>query len=331
MNSHPHPTRRRMLALTGAALVLAGRAQAEAPAVLRGARPTRSASGAAFGSHWHVTLPDADDPQSLRDPVQTLLDGIDRLLSPWRPDSEIGAFNRAAPGRRAVSPETAHVATAALRLARASEGWFDPSVGPLVARWGFGPIEGEATGWRDLDADPASLGKTRAGLTFDPCGIAKGRALDLMAARLADQGHGDFLIDLGGELAARGRHPSGRDWQVAVEDPRADATGAAAVLALRGRAVATSGLRAQSYDLGGHRYGHIIDPRSRTPMDGPVASVSVLAGNAMIADGWATALSAAGLGGPDLARRNGIDALFLIREGEALRQVTTGGFAAHLL
>lgn len=320
MNATRSPTRRHMLALAGVALAM--------PAVLRAAPATNSAEGPAFGSRWRVTLPDGSRLD--RGPVEALLAHIDRLLSPWREDSEISAFNRA-PDTAPASPETAHVMQTALALAEESGGWFDPSVGPLVHRWGFGPIEGEETGWTGLRVEGEALAKTRPGLTFDPCGIAKGRALDLLAAHLADAGHENALIDLGGELAALGRHPSGRAWQVAVEDPRPGREGVAAVLALDGLAVATSGLRAQSYDLNGQRVGHIIDPHSAAPVAGRLASVSVMADSAMLADGWATALAAAGAQGPDLARRNEIKALFLFDEGATLRQLATSGFEHYLL
>ena len=317
-----HPTRRRLLAMTGVALL--------APTALRAAPPVRRMTGRAFGSDWSVALPAGRDGEVLRPMLESLLAGIDRQMSPWRAESEITRFNRGA-GGAAVSAETAHVAAAALDLARDSDGWFDPSVGPLVHRWGFGPIEGEAGGWVGLRVEGARLAKDRAGLTMDLCGIAKGRALDLMAGLLADAGQGDFLIDLGGELAGRGRHPSGRAWRVAIEDPRPGATDGAGVLELDGIAVATSGSRAQGYDLGGRRYSHVIDPRRAAPAEGALASVSVLSDRAMPADGWATALMAAGEAGPDLARRNHIAALFLFRDGAGLRRVATGGFDRHML
>lgn len=320
-------TRRHMLALTGATLATAGGARAamEKPA-------TRTIEGQAFASAWRITLPDGNNAGTLRAPVDALLAQVDRQMSPWRDDSEISAFNRA-PKETPVSAETALVARAALDIAGASDGWFDPTVGPLIARWGFGPISGDSTPrWQGLAATENSLAKDAPGLTMDLCGIAKGHALDRVARRAADLGHGDFLIDLGGELKAFGQHPSGRDWQVAIEDPRPDAIGAVAGLRLpSGMAVATSGLRAQSYMIGERRYSHIMDPRHAAPVDGTIASVSVLAESAMLADGWATALTAADADGPALARRNGIAALFLFQDGTQLSTVTTGGFDRHLI
>lgn len=317
----PLPTRRHMLAMTGAAILTAPALHAGAPAVA-------TMTGRAFGTDWRVTLPADRDPEGLRTGLEGLLAEIDRMMSPWRADSEICGFNRADVSQP-VSAETVHVAQAALMLAATSDGWFDPSVGPLVHRWGFGPIEGEAGGWRGLRAEGDLLAKDQPGLTLDLCGIAKGRALDLMADRLAEAGHKHFLIDLGGELAAGGAHPSGRPWQVAVENP--SAPGAAAVVALSDLRVATSGTGVQGYDLRDHHYSHIIDPRRDAPVEGPLASVSVLSHSAMLADGWATALTAAGPEGPALARRHSLDALFLFRDTTGLRAETTGNFARHML
>lgn len=321
----PSPSRRLFLASAAAALAAPRLSLAAGPAVA-------VLEGAAFGTGWQVVLPPDAGTQGLRAPVEALLAGIDRQMSPWRADSDITRFNRAGAGGCPVPQETADVAAAALAIAAESGGRFDPSVGPLVARWGFGPIEGdERPDWRGLSAGDGHLGKTRAGLTFDLCGIAKGHALDRMAALLRDRGHGDFLIDLGGELAAGGRHPEGRPWRVAVEDPRPGTAGLAALLQSEGMAVATSGARAQGYELDGRVWGHIIDPASGEPVAEGPASVTVLAPTALAADGWATALAAAGGQGPALAAERGIAALFLLRDGTGLRQVMTGDLARHLV
>ncbi|WP_180897952.1 FAD:protein FMN transferase [Martelella soudanensis] len=327
------PTRRRFLALTGAAgLGLA------TPALLRAAPATASVTGSAFASNWSVTLADTADVAPLKQRFDRLLAGIDRMMSPWRADSEITGFNVATREASRISAETAFTADAALAMAAASDGWFDPTIGPLVARYGFGPIEGNvgpedkaAPRWRSLAVEGDLLVKQEPGLTMDLCGIAKGRALDLMALELGNTGHDDFLIAISGELLSGGRHPEGRPWQVAVEDPRPDADSTFGVLRLDNAAVATSGLRAQSYDLDGRRYSHIIDPYHGRPVEGEIASVSVIAPDAMTADGWATALTAAGAAGPALARRRGIAALFLFHDGAGLRNESVNGFDRLLL
>ncbi|RFC64726.1 FAD:protein FMN transferase [Mesorhizobium denitrificans] len=328
MRARSRTIHRRDVLTLGAAALLVAR-----PAVALGAAPVVGLPGDAFGTGWRVTLPAGADTSRLRARLAALLEDVDLSFSPWRADSTIARFNAGGEGRFAAGAEIVEVTRAALRIAEASGGRFDPTVGPLVARWGFGPIrKGETPpdGWRQIRAEGDSLSRRKGGLTLDLCGIAKGHALDRMVALLEEAGHGDFLIDLGGELAARGRHPSGRDWHVGIEDPRPDTDDMADVLRLADMAVATSGDRANSYAVGGRRYSHIIDPATGEPVASALASVAVLMPTAREADGWATALMAAGEGGPELATGLGIPALFLFRDGERLRRVATGTFERHL-
>ncbi len=311
----PTPSRRGFLGLIGAALACPGLVRAAASDIL---------SGSAFGTTWRIVGPHDAQLEKLRPKLEALFHSIDAELSPWRSDSAVSRFN-ASPAGGAASAEMIHVTQTALRLAAESDGAFDPTVGPLVARWGFGPIKGDGMpDWRGVQTGPGRIVKTRADLTLDLCGIAKGRALDRAIDLARRSGFDNLLLDLGGEFGALGTHPSGRAWQVGVEDAVSGL--APAVLQLPpGMAVATSGLSAQSYTLGARIWGHIIDTGSRSPVNGRLRSVSVLAADAMTADGWATSLFAAGdVEGPALARSRDIAALFLFDHGSALRRVETG-------
>lgn len=318
----PLPSRRDFALGLGAALA--------SPAPLRAA-PLVTATGATFGTHWRVVgLVDTGMPR-LRSELERLFSGIDEEMSPWRNDSAISDFNRSRSGGPA-SAEMIRVAKMSLNLANKSEGAFDPTVGPLVARWGFGPIDrGAMPDWRKFSVRDNRMVKEDADLTLDFCGLAKGRALDRAIDLAREQGIENLLMDIGGELRAIGRHPDGRDWQVAVEHPMAGSAPAAILHLPAGMAVATSGLGAQSFRLHGRLWGHIIDPAQGQPVDGRLRSVTVLATDAMTADGWATALFAAGDdAGPAIARGNNIAALFLYESGTGLRNVATGGIESVL-
>ncbi len=323
----PKIDRRAFLALGGGSVLALAM-----PGVALGAPAVRTVQGRAFATEWSIVVPAHVDLEPLRAPIERMLAGIDVQMSPWRADSDVSRFNRSPAGTMKMPAELMHVTAAALTLASASGGEFDPTVGPLVARWGFGPIKGDSVpDWRGIGLQGDAVSKVHDGLTLDLCGIAKGFALDRMADIVRGYGHGDFLIDLGGELAACGTHPSGRSWHVAVEDPRPGIAGAVEVIDLDDMAVATSGSRANSYEIGHRRYSHIIDPSTLEPADSNLASVSVIAANAMTADGWATALFAAGAAnGPEMARRKDVDALFVLTDGQGLRRITTGSFSDHL-
>ena len=322
-----HLTRRQVLA--GG---LAAASALACPALARSASPALAIGGPAFGTSWKAVLSAAANAGVLQTALQETLARIDRLMSPWRRDSAITAFNeRRSRDWQPIDSEIATVVRAALSVRGASERAFDIAVGPHVGRWGFGPIAAAAVPQdAEILASDSALCKSHPEVTVDLCGIAKGYALDQMVSVLREHGEENFIVDLGGEVVALGHHPNGRSWQIAVEDPRHGHVRSAEIIALAGRAIATSGDKVNGYTLGGRRYSHIIDPTTEEPVEGAAASVSVIADNAMLADGWATALVSAGVKGPALAQRNGLDALFLFNEEASLRRVAVGRFDEHL-
>jgi thiamine biosynthesis lipoprotein len=285
-------------------------------------------SGRAFGTGWSILLPGGID-ERLPGEIVDILDRVDRAMSPFRADSEISAFNCAAAGAFAAGPDLARVCAEALRIAALSDGAFDPTVGPLVGRYGFGPIRGGRVGdYTALSCSSLTLGKADAALSMDLCGIAKGYALDLVAAHLRHAGHRHFLIDIGGELLASGQQTGRNGWLVGISDPLDG--GIHTQFAASDLAIATSGDAINAYETAGRRYSHLIDPRSDQPVHTRLASVSVVDRSAMTADGLATALFVLGLDrGPAFAELHGLAALFLLRNSEGgVEAVSSRAFTA---
>jgi thiamine biosynthesis lipoprotein len=256
------------------------------------------------------------------------MEALSAMMSTYVADSPLSQLNRTGILENAP-PELVEVFLMSRELSELSGGAFDPTIGPLVRRYGFGPIAGPGAGNpAGLHTRPDAIRKAAPDLTIDLCGIAKGYALDRMVAALTTLGHTDFLIELGGEIACRGHHPEDRDWLVAVEAP--DGGAAQRVLKLGGMALATSGHVANGFPRLG--LSHVIDPGTARPAAPTLASVSVLAETAERADALATALLVLGSeAGPDLARARGIDALFLTGTGPAVQEVMTGTFARHIV
>ncbi|MGB0499386.1 MAG: FAD:protein FMN transferase [Rubricella sp.] len=294
-------TRRGLMAMTGAVALTAG-----LPALAR-----ETAGGHAFGSYWRIAGL-GEDAAPVLAPV---IARVDALLSPYRADSELSAFNRAGDAVEA-DPLTLSVTEAALALAEATRGAFDPTVGPLVAERGFGPIMGDRAGnWQEIGIDEGRIVKGRAGLTLDLNGIAKGRALGLMADALTAAGARDFLLELGGEVTARGTAEGGRPWRIAV-DGVPDM-----VIEPMGRTVATSSNTVQ----GEGRFGHIIH-NSPVSISSP-RQVTVIHDDPALADGYATALFAAADRARTLAERLGLDAVLVQEPGPVL----TGNAGDHVI
>ncbi|WP_193337389.1 FAD:protein FMN transferase [Devosia beringensis] len=287
-------------------------------------------SGRAYGTSWQVRLPRTGDVTALAHDLKTLLDRVDAAMSPFRPDSAISRFNRAPAGWHDVDPDLAHVTTEALRLAALTSGAFDPSVGPDVGRYGFGPITGTRTGsFADFAVTGTTIYKAKSDLTLDLCGIAKGYALDLMAATIAEAGYPAFVAELGGEVIARGADPTGAPWRIGISDPLGGPL--RALVDTDGLALATSGDAINAYEVAGRRYSHIIDPLTDEPLRNAVASVSVFAPSAMTADALATALMVMGTdSGLRFADDHALAVLYFDRVPGGLRAAGSRAYAHHV-
>ncbi len=304
-----------------------------------------------MGTRYTVRLANLrtdSDLAALEHGIAHSLETTDQQMSTYLPDSELSRFNRfAGDDWFAVSPQTATVVAASLAVSQATAGAFDVTIGPLVNLWGFGP-EGHAAGLPseaeiaanrarvgyqrlEVRADPPALRKTHPDLYVDLSAIAKGFAVDQVAAILEQAGVGGFMIEVGGEVRTRGRKPDGTPWRIGIERPAAEARQVQCVVELADRALATSGDYRNFRQRQGRRYSHEIDPRTGRPVDHALVSVSVLADDCMTADAWATALLVLG---PDdalkIARRQNLDVLCLIRTAEGFAEQTTPGFAARI-
>ncbi|ONC36618.1 thiamine biosynthesis protein ApbE [Burkholderia pseudomallei] len=180
-----------------------------------------------------------------------------------------------------------------------------------------------------LEVDVAR-GRARrlADVAFDLCGIAKGFGVDELARVLDRHDIGAWLVGIDGELRARGCKPDGSPWAIALEAPDYDRRGAMGAIDLVDAAVATSGDYRHWADFGGERLSHTMDPRAGAPLRGGIASVTVVAPTCTDADAYATALMVLGAqAGRAHAERHGLDALFVVRNGDALRTIGCGAFA----
>jgi thiamine biosynthesis lipoprotein len=295
-------------------------------------------SGPAMGSRYavRVVMRPGDDAanERIRGAIEAELARVDRLFSRWRPDSEVSRLGaHASTEPFPVAADTAALLDLAGRVSELTEGAFDVTVAPLVEAWGFGPggrppgVPGAAAlaplrarvGYRQLTVDRAraTVTKARPDVSCDVAALAGGWAADRGAAAIAALGHADVLVDVGGEVAARGRRPDGGPWRVAIESPDG-APERALVIALEDAAVATAGDYRNAWtDADGRRRSHIIDPRTGEPIAHGLASASVVDEDGARADALATALLVLG---PDegraLAARERLAARLVRREAD---------------
>lgn len=299
-----------------------------APAVAEG----HLISGRAFGSSWRLTVENTRQMKPAKAPIEKIIALVDNLMSPYKSTSALSQFNASHTIDWQTMPASVcSVASSALHISQQTNGAFDPTVGPLVSRFGFGPIEGGTGCYKDVLVEPNSIKKNTPDLTLDLCGIAKGYALDLVASELVRLNFRNAIIEIGGEIITIGKHPSGRPWQVGIANPLPDQGALYAILEPRSLALATSGHSANGLS-GSISTSHIVNPSLGSPASTTLASVSVLAATAIEADAYATALCAAGTDdGVELATRLGISALFITDGTTAATEIVTGNFDAHIV
>lgn len=261
-----------------------------------------SFAGETMGTSW--SLQAVTPPAATATAVQARFDRVVTQMSQWDAASDLTRFNRAPPGIWHVIPaEFAAVISAALDIARISDGAFDPCLGLHTEQWGFGsagpvtaipaPAAGSAASPSiDFDAQERRIRRTE-GAALDLSGIAKGYGVDSAAEWLLGEGVRHFLIEVGGELRGEGIRPDGQPWWVDTEMPPSSSF-APYRIALHDLAVATSGNYRRGFEVDGVRYSHSFDPQTGRPVIHNVSSVTVLHRSCMMADGWATALTVLG-------------------------------------
>lgn len=309
-------------------------------------------TGQSMGTTWTVQY--INTHQLSDDVVQALiqreLDIVVTQMSTWQADSNLSIFNRAAANTWHVLPAPFFkVLDCALKIAAKTDGAFDPTIGPLVNLWGFGP-NGERTsppdvakvkalhadcGWQKLQLDSQTKRALQAGNVYiDFSGIAKGYSVDRIAHALTDASIENYLIEVGGELYGAGIKPDGQPWWIALETSPDAASVTESVVALHGLAVATSGDYRRYFEHNGQHYAHTIDPRTGFPIDratNALVSVTVIHAECMVADALATAFTVMGAKAAlAYAKQKDIAALLIEHKAEGFEEYLSPKLMAML-
>lgn len=239
------------------------------------------------------------------------LEAVNSSMSVFDAHSELSRFNALSAAETQREPFAASVAfyalmTQARDLYDLTSGAWDGTVMPLVNLWGFGPEgsvaippspEAVAAVLSDIGFDKIMLGPTQTlikkdDISVDLASIAKGYGVDRIAKTLTDLGLQSFLVEIGGEVYAKGLKLNGQKWRVGINCPDVNSLAGEiyAVTELKDRALATSGNYRNFFVANGKTYAHIIDPRTGYPATTDIASVSVITSTCAKADGLATAM-----------------------------------------
>lgn len=292
-----------------------------------------SLQGFTMGTSYSAQFiaPDIDQ-DALRDEIESRLDTINNLMSTYLANSQLSKFNQSRSTEwHSVNKDLAQLIERAQIISEQSSAAFDVTVGPLVNLWGFGPHDAEfslpssaeidtsqqSVGYQNLQyrLDPPALKKTITQLYVDLSAIAKGYAVDEIAKIMDTANIQHYMIEIGGEVKAKGIAPHGETWRIGIETPATQRGNIEAIVTLKNIGIATSGDYRNYVVHQGKTYSHTIDPRTGYPVDHMLASVTVLHESVATADAWATAFMVLGAESAyAIAQRDGLAILLITRE-----------------
>jgi FAD:protein FMN transferase len=276
--------------------------------------------------------------------VEEELELVNVQMSTYRDDSEISRFNASdSTNWFPVSPATAQVVQLSLEIHQQTEGRFDVTVGPLVNLWGFGPAKAPSqipnetainqllpnvgSDKLEVRSNPPALRKKVPNLKVDLSAIAKGHGVDRLAAVLDKLQIENYMVEVGGEIRAKGRRSDGRAWQIGIESPSEERRELLQVVQLRDLSMATSGDYRNLRYLGDSKFSHFIDPQTGWPVRSEIASATVLAEDCAKADAIATGLMSSDREHAlKLIEAHGWSVLLIVRQGEGFETISSPGF-----
>ncbi|MCO4794370.1 MAG: FAD:protein FMN transferase [Bacteriovoracaceae bacterium] len=262
--------------------------------------------------------------------IEKLLLEVNRQMSTWQKDSEISLFNKNKKKEWVKIPDDFYyVLSLAIDVASKTDGLFDPTIGPLVNLWGFGPNGERKVPSKDkieqamkrvgyqkiqMDSHKKKIKKTNPEVYLDLSASAKGFGVDVVSKHLKSLGYTNHMVEIGGEVRTSGKKFN-KDWTIAIEVPSEENKNVAQkTLNLKDLAIATSGSYRNFFKKENKRYSHAINFRTGKPIAHTLASVSVVHGSCLEADSWATALMVMGVDkGLELAEKLNLAAYFVYR------------------
>jgi len=282
--------------------------------------------GKTMGTYYRVTFQDVRD-RDLKPVLDSTLQALNMEVSTYIPEATISRFNQAdSVYNLNTDPYSGEITSYAndhflanyrksVAVAAKTNGFFDPTVMPLVNYWGFGytekkPVEAVDSATVDSLArlvgmdkvelkifeDSKLLIKALPGVKLDFSAIAKGYGVDLLGQLLDERGIEHYLVDIGGETLAKGESPRGDAWKLGISMPKETAALNAiqTSVPLRDQALATSGNYRNFYEVNGIKYSHTINPKTGYPERNTLLSASVFAADCTTADAYATAFMTMG-------------------------------------
>jgi thiamine biosynthesis lipoprotein len=297
-----------------------------------------------FGTYYSIKY-ESPNGADLQQEINAELKKYKLIFSHYERESTISKINN----NQDVKPEPEFIACfeKAMQISEITNGAFDITAGPLVNAWGFGPEDRkkmtqekvdsllEFTGFQKIKLVEGKILKDFPEMKLDMSAIAKGFTCDLIGKFLLEKGCENYMVDIGGEVVAKGKNDRGTVWTIGIREPienplRNDLN---AILQLPDMAMATSGNYMNFYEENGKKYAHTIDPKTGYPVQHSLLSATVLSGDCMTADAFATAFMVLGKElGIEIARQvPGLEIYFIYADENGENQIyASEGFEEFL-
>lgn len=263
--------------------------------------------GEAQGTYYSITYYDSQN-RNLQTEIDSLLDAFNFIASVYEENSILSQINRNEDVE--VNNDFIELFNMAQDISIATDGAFDVTIGPLINAWGFGPNKKDTLaiseienikniiGYKKVSIQNNRLIKENPNIILNYNAIAQGFSADIIGRFLETKNIYNYLVDVGGEILAKGHKPSNEEWTVGIEKPAEDKYAKRAIfskVSITNRAIATSGNYRKYYERDGKKYSHTINPHSGYPIEHNLLSTTVIAENAGKADGYATAFMVMGM------------------------------------
>jgi len=297
--------------------------------------------GLAQGSYYAITYYD-EQGRDFQHEIDSIFHAVDLSVNLWVDSSVISKVNR----NEDVVLDDIFIDNfnIAQHAAELSGGYFDPTISPIVAAWGFSYKHGDSITPQLIDSlrqlvdyhkvriEDGQVVKDDPAITLDFNAVAQGYTSDMIAAFLDSKGIKNYLVDTGGEIMAKGGKPNGKSWIVGIEKPADNWDSEQVVqtrIALRDKGLVTSGSTRKYVERDGKRYSHCIDPHTGYPVEHQVLSVTVLAETSVWADALASICMVMGMEQslPLIERMDGVEVYYIfVNEKGELETFVTEGF-----
>lgn len=302
-------------------------------------------NGTIYGTYYNIKY-EHPTGKDIQQEIDEELQRQSLIFSHYEKEATITKINQNIETK--LEPEFITCFKRAIEISEITNGAFDITAGPLISAWGFGPEDRQKMtpemvaalkdliGYQKINLQDGKIVKDIPEMTINMSAIAKGYTCDLMGEFLEKKGCTNYLVDIGGEVVAKGENDKSKIWTIGIREPEENPfkNELNAALKLKNRAMATSGNYLNFYEVDGKKYAHTIDPSTGYPVQHSLLSATVLANDCMTADAFATAFMVLGKDvGIEVARQvSGLEIYFIYADDNGENQVyMSEGFGEFLM